>query len=349
MYEEESISMSGWDLQNGSITNYCPSEDYIWSLFNHVFSSSSAKANTYKFGLVKSILDNVFNGSVDGEGVFFTYTQIFARFAENYWNLVVRYNLRQMKPNKKSPFSKVEIILKEAAGNDPLSPHLEFSSLDAAKQAQIIRKVTSECKRYVIGALYSDFDGVIYSFDLKKDGLTLSTKVYEFMLRYKSELEKLNYYAWAQFLEKVNDDSVVVHLLDKLDIATPRRNNLSVYREILRREFEENTCFYCGRKLGNKVHVDHFIPWSFVKDDKLWNFVLACPTCNIKKNDRLPGSGFLERIQERNRTIKLSGDRIVLNDFICYTDDLLEKMWHYAKLSGLKEITDKSFSISSKF
>lgn len=34
--------------------------------------------------------------------------------------------------------------------------------------------------------------------------------VYEFMLKYKAELEKLNYYAWAKFLEQINDDNALV-------------------------------------------------------------------------------------------------------------------------------------------
>ena len=46
--------MAGWNLKSGSITEYDVSEDRIWSLFNYVFSKSSRKRNTYKFGLVKS-------------------------------------------------------------------------------------------------------------------------------------------------------------------------------------------------------------------------------------------------------------------------------------------------------
>lgn len=51
--------MAGWDLKNGSITEYCVSEDRIWSLFNYVFTDSSRKRNTYKFGLIKSLLDKL--------------------------------------------------------------------------------------------------------------------------------------------------------------------------------------------------------------------------------------------------------------------------------------------------
>lgn len=67
-------------------------------------------------------------------------------------------------------------------------------------------------------------------------------------------------HAWAKFLEKINDDNALIRVIDKLELATPRREDLSIYREILRKEFEQDTCFYCGRKLKNKIQVDHFIP-----------------------------------------------------------------------------------------
>ena len=47
--------------------------------------------------------------------------------------------------------------------------NLEFESLDADIKNEIIKQVTVECKRFVIGALYDDFDGIIYSFNLKED------------------------------------------------------------------------------------------------------------------------------------------------------------------------------------
>lgn len=332
--------MAGWNLKNGLITNYYPDDDLIWSLFNRVFSDSSPKRNTYKFGFIKSLLDNAFNGIEVREGWFYTYTQLFARFAENYWNLVVKYNLRQMRPDGKSFVSKIESILKEAAGAESILSFLEFSAITESNRLGIIQKVSDECRKYVVGALYSDFNGIIYSFDLKGSGLTLNRCVHEFMLKYKFELEKLNYYAWAKFLERINNDNLIVRVLDKLDSATPRRNDLSLYREILKKEFEDCNCFYCGKKLVNNIHVDHFIPWSFVKDDKLWNFVLACPSCNVKKNNRLPTIESLERIQLRNSIIMNSDNQIIKNDFEAYYPDLLDKMWHYAKLSGLREISE---------
>lgn len=330
--------MAGWNLKAGPITEYVVSEDKIWSLFNYVFSDACKKRNTYKFGLIKSLLDSVFSGEVTEQGVRHSYEELFGRFAYNYWNLVVKYDLRQMRKDGKSEFSKVELILKDAIKGNEILTNLEFESLDSDTKYKIIKQVTAECKRFVIGALYDDFDGIIYSFNLKEDGIVLNPRVYDFMLKYKAELEKLNYYAWARFLEQINDDNVLVRVIDKLELATPKREDLSVYREILRREFEENTCFYCGKKLGKNIHVDHFIPWSFVKDDKLWNFVLSCAKCNERKSNRLPKQDFLIRIEERNKGIQVTDNIIVQKDFEGYSQDLLNRMWKYAKMSGLKEV-----------
>ncbi len=328
--------MAGWELKSGALTEYTVSEDRIWSLFNYVFSDSCRKRNTYKYGLIKALLDNIFNGTPQENGVYFSYNEIFGKFAENYWNLVIKYDLRQMRPDGKSKISKVEKILKDAVSRNIVIASLEYDSLDDATRDNITKTVTKECKTCVLGALFEDFEGIIYEFDLKGDGLILNFCVYEFMQKYKMELEKINYYSWAKFLEQVNDSSALVRVIDKLELATPRRNDLSVYREILYREFEENTCFYCGRKLQKSIHVDHFIPWSFVKDDKIWNFVLACPICNVKKNNRIVSKDFIVRIENRNRRIQRIKNEIIRVDFEGYSDGLISRMWNYAKLSGIK-------------
>ena len=329
--------MAGWDLKCGLITKYDLDEEYIWSLFNYVFSDECRKRNTYKFGLIKAILDNVFSGKSKEQGIYYTYEQLFAKFAENYWNLVVKYHLCQMRKDGKSEYSKIEKIFQEATTENPLLSILEFASIEEGKRTSIIKVVVQECKKNVIGALYNDFDGTIYSFDLKESGLTLNPCVYEFILKYKYELEKLNYYSWARMLEQINNDDVLIRVINKLELSTPRRDNLSVYREILRKEFEENTCFYCGKKLQKSIHVDHFIPWSFVKDDKIWNRVLSCAECNERKNSKIPVKNYLVKIENRNKKVQTINNVIVQSDFSGYSDDLLDRMWHYAKLSGMKE------------
>lgn len=330
--------MPGWNLKNGNLVNDYLTEDELWGLFNFVFSNGSRKRNTYKFGFLKAILDNLFSGYWDDDLYILSYDVLFSKFAENYWNIIVKYNLKQQRRDDKSEYSRIETIFKESVSNNSIIANVEFESIDTDLKKNIIKRVRNSCKCNVIGALYNDLDGSVYSFDLKDEGIKLSRCSYNFMFKYKTELEKLNYYAWAQFMEKINDDSVLVRVLDKLELSTPRRSDLSVYRDILKREFEDNNCFYCGKKLGSGIHVDHFIPWSFIKEDKTWNFVLSCPACNLKKKDRLVASDYIIKITNRNEVLKLSTDSIVRNDFIGYNSDLVRRMYSYALLSGIKSI-----------
>lgn len=332
---------AGWRLPDGEITKYFVDENELWSTFNFVFSEACSKQSTYKFGLIKAILDNLLSVVKSDRGMELSYRDIFAKFAENYWNLITKYHLRQIRPHARYSSTEIEKIFQSAIQGSQIAGEIEFSNLADCHRETVIAAVTRECKRCVVGALYADFDGYLYGFAKNGDGIWINPVAYEFMLKYKPEIEQLNYYAWAKFLEKVNSDEVLVRVLGKLELATPRRMDLSIYRKILQEEFEANNCFYCGCKLKSNSHVDHVIPWSFVKEDHLWNFVLACPTCNTKKNNRLPTKTGLSKVIVRNdQLIKLATPKIEIA-FRGYSPDLLWRIWEYAKLSGIREYSSK--------
>lgn len=341
--------MPGWNLKYGDLQDTHVSEDELWSLFNYVFSDSCRKTNTYKFGLIKSICDQIYDLVFNGLGYPLSYEKIFYKFTENYWNLVNRYKLKQMSYNGKSEISKIEIIILTAVDKYKIPETVTFQSLPEVERAKIVATVTRECKKNVIGALYNDFQGKLYSFDLKSDGIILGQPSYDFIAKYKMEIEKLNYYYWARFLEKVNDDDALVRVLEKLELATPQRKDLSIYRDILYLEFQQDCCFYCGKKLNDKIHVDHFIPWTYVKSDNLWNFVLSCPKCNLKKKDNLVGGDYLLKIECRNDEMATSIGRssknsLIQEEFIGYTRDFFDRIWRYAKYSGFHEYNGFDFS-----
>lgn len=328
---------AGWRLSRGDIRKYFVGENELWSAFNFVFSDACAKRSTYKFGLIKSILDNLLSVTPSDRGLELSYRDIFTKFSINYWNLITKYHLKQMHGHTRYSDSQIEKVFEQALERASAIEQLEFENLSEEDREWIIDNVTKECKRCVIGALYENFDGRLYGFELKGDGLWINPVAYEFMLKYKPEIEQLNYYAWAKFLEKVNSDDALNRVLGKLELSTPRRSDLSVYRKILKLEFEGNTCFYCGKKIKT-AHVDHVIPWSFVKSDHLWNFVLACPACNSKKKDRLPSKENLSRVIVRNERFSSIPKPIIEVEFRGYQADLMWKIWNYAKLSGLREM-----------
>ena len=80
--------------------------------------------------------------------------------------------------------------------------------------------------------------------------------------------------------------------------------------------------------------MDHFIPWSFIKEDKLWNFVLACPACNIRKSNKIPDIQYVRLIQNRNDNLRILNSTFVQNQFRTYKPNLISDMWKYAQSGG---------------
>lgn len=50
---------------------------------------------------------------------------------------------------------------------------------------------------------------------------------------------------------------------------------------------QRGQCAYCGVSLGTDYHVDHVIPVSRGGRNSVGNLLLACPTCNLSKGDKL--------------------------------------------------------------
>jgi hypothetical protein len=65
---------------------------------------------------------------------------------------------------------------------------------------------------------------------------------------------------------------------------------------------QEGRCFYCGSKLTDAMHVDHFVPWALYPSNLGHNFVLADMRCNEDKSDLLADVSHLRRWCARNET-----------------------------------------------
>ena len=336
---------AGYDLKEGKYDTRYVSDDELWAVFSFFFSSKSKNDSSYKYGFLKAIIDNLYN--VDEE-LKLSFDQLFSKFGEIYWNLILKYGLRQKAKTNDNRETYLEQVLHAATEKYRIDAAIPYESLSPEMMLDISHQVKVKCKKYVVGALYEDTKHLFYSFSKKEEWMQINPLMYEFLCKHKVAIEKLNYYEWARFLEKVNSEPLATHLLDKID-KSAKRNNLSFYRQILFNEFESRECFYCGKKLrGDGIQVDHFIPWVFMKDDKLWNMVLACSSCNNKKSDKLAREPFLEKLIIRNRNLMLHYDEQVftltqgseqvnkraIEEMRNYRKDSLVKIYAYAQENG---------------
>lgn len=318
---------AGYNLSEGTFKNCNTSEDELWASLSCLFSTKSIKDSSYKYGFLKAIIDNLYN--VD-DTLSLSFNQVFSKFAEIYWNLILKYDVRQKAKTKDNRETYLEQIINNARIKYNITEPIPYESLTPKMMLDINLQVKNKCKKYVIGAVFEDTNHLFYSFSKKEEKIQLNPKMYQFICKHKLMIEKINYYEWAKFLEKVNEPSSSQLLLSKLDKSS-KRSNLSKYREILYNVFENHNCFYCGKHISfESSHVDHFIPWSFIKDDNLWNFVLACPSCNNKKRDRLAIPEYLNTIEQRNQKILCSPEHFIQN----YKPRKIVEIYNWAAKNG---------------
>ena len=232
--------MAGFDLKEGMYEVQNVSEDELWSAFARLFSSKSRNTSSYKFGFLKAILDNLYNVDVDLK---LSFDQLFSKFSEIYWNLILKHGLRQKTATNDNRETYLEQVFHTAEEKYKILEPMPYESLTAEMMLDISHQAKMKCKKYVVGALFEDTNRLFYSFSKKEEWIQINPVMYEFVCKHKVMIEKLNYYEWARFLERVNEETVAVKLLNKIDESS-KRNNLAIYRQILYEEFESKTCFY---------------------------------------------------------------------------------------------------------
>ena len=78
----------------------------------------------------------------------------------------------------------------------------------------------------------------------------------------------------------------IVHKLER-----PESRNLTLHRTLWKSRISQKgavRCLYSGEMLENDFDLDHFIPWSYLLHDKLWNIHPCLPEANRSKSDKLP-------------------------------------------------------------
>lgn len=71
-------------------------------------------------------------------------------------------------------------------------------------------------------------------------------------------------------------------------------------------------CIYSEQTLhAEKLSLDHFLPWSFVTHDLLWNLIPTPRSVNSAKSDRLPSlETYLDRFCEQQyKAVQIVGER----------------------------------------
>ena len=106
---------------------------------------------------------------------------------------------------------------------------------------------------------------------------------------------------WLQFMQKRNPSTP--NLSKKLFIPINRESHKTqsdYWKKILNHEKgKQLTCIYSKTELiTNEISLDHYLPWSFVAHNQLWNLIPTTRSVNSSKSNILPDEKYFDAFVE---------------------------------------------------
>ena len=270
------------------------------------------KSNTYKFALAKFLLEysNKFTReeleiAIKTKKTFNPkYREIAEFFLRFYWHQECKYRIQ----HNSDPGNIPHVIqsIRRYFGTKYISKNLDKVENSKKKIVKTLGDIEKDVfgkeknkKSQVIPRFHTvknhDYTDFFFNNDEDNRRIIIDAKIISFLKENHALLMDSVLLHCSIFLEKRNK---IPRLIQKID--TGHVSRVPINKKFIKIFSKQKTCFYCPQKLENsKIHVDHFIPWSYIYENEEWNMVLACERCNLKKSYSLP-KGFLIELKKRN-------------------------------------------------
>ena len=274
------------------------------------------KSTTYKFAFAKFLLEYCKQDTVEEHVEFSTIAKYFMKF---FWPQVCKTKLNHAPRYTKKGGIKVPDII-TIIGNEfseswyPKN-YAYYELQEKAKIQNCINDISQKCFNDVVwrfqkianiepeNPLFFKYQVVPgWSDPNRKDtdltfGIDLNPEFIKFVQEKHVLLNAVVILEWTRFLEKYNRD--VPLIIPKLEGSEIKRD--TVYSNKAKQELTDagyDECFYCKIKFSNsiKVHLEHVIPFDYISEDNIWNYSLACQSCNCHKSGFLPPEEFIDKL-----------------------------------------------------
>ena len=275
-------------------------EDFISIL------TKGRKANTYKFALARALIEYCKDTPYSAGKYEIPYSYLAAKFLEYYWHQEYKYRIKQDFMTESVP--KVIDAIRRVFQGTNYSSFEDVSMEEKLRGRDIVLRTVFGHARSKTSLVVPRFQNVsegsgsvlrkvFYDYDDDAKIVRLRPEAFEFFKNNHRILSMAVLAEWAKFLEKINKSLPM--LVAKIEQDEMRREPLTKYKNLYLQHTRH--CFYCGNRLeASYIHVDHFIPWSYIFEDQPWNLVLACRQCNLKKSASLPQEDFQAELIRRN-------------------------------------------------
>lgn len=138
-----------------------------------------------------------------------------------------------------------------------------------------------------------DHNNALYSMNREEQVLTISPKWAEYIIQNATIIEGWMNYKLIEYIQQRNPNVPAI----PFKIFPPVQRNLSdatKYWEVVQRQLHLPDIFtgeaFTSENIqkNGTISIDHFIPWSFVLHDELWNLYPMFKNVNSSKGNKLP-------------------------------------------------------------
>lgn len=278
-----------------SFQNHLPSSDFINNnALSSIFNYTSA---TYKFYWFLGIIEGINLGKRKISKTFiFTKMISNAWYPVNYFKLSfgsqdkiseIIHDFRTLTPlNISDEKTQIERILLNK-NNKSISTKLNHLNKNVPHKflSPWFRK---KSKKEVYNLSQNDSQNCIYQ--LYDNYILINENWFEYLKLHSKIIKDFIFWNLALFIQARNPNTPDV--VNKL-IKPGRRNPLTLQRikfwNIYLEEINDVRCIFTNNKLDfQNYHLDHFVPYSFVSHDQIWNLVPIDPAFNGFKSNKLP-------------------------------------------------------------
>jgi hypothetical protein len=270
------------------------SSDLPTSLLAACFNSTSA---TYKFYWFLSILQAVEQGKTT-----IAKRELFAGMIANAWYTVNYFHVSFGKQDRlQRAIESLQFTEQLTIDADRNSIRKQLTTTYNRQSLAELSYFNSQVPHWFLSPWFPGADRKdIYEgstifhndclYSLAADSITINPKWVNYLTSNARVLKDFCYWNLTLFLQTKNPN--VPDIAGKL-VKPAIRSGLNGQRknfwDVVLQEVGSVDCIYTGEKLtvGNYA-VEHFVPFSFVSHDLIWNLIPADKSFNCKKSDKLP-------------------------------------------------------------
>ncbi|BAY86424.1 hypothetical protein NIES267_59320 [Calothrix parasitica NIES-267] len=132
---------------------------------------------------------------------------------------------------------------------------------------------------------------------------------------------------WLKYMQQRNP--MTPNVINKL-FMPQQRDSLSkqskYWKTVL--TYQEIKCIYSEVQLNtNEISLDHYLPWSFVAHDQLWNLIPTTPSVNSSKSNKLPSKKyFFSFVKLQHSGLSVSNNNLSKNSWLKYTESFMSDL-----------------------